>query len=239
MPINRRLWKQPFYEYRIPAWQCPTCFSGLLVLRENSFQFAQTTESKNAQPEEDWGDRDWITYTFSAILDCSNKACKECVTTCGQGGISEDYSPVEDGSYDLTYTKWFTPEYFFPPLVIFPVPRHCPQSVADETKASFRLFFCDQASASNHIRKAVENLMTEQGIKRFDTKNGQRVAVPLHRRIDLYSNRNRDIAELLMAIKWIGNAGSHAGEINKDDVLDAYEILEIVLDELDVIGNRR
>ena len=36
-----------------------------------------------------------------------------------------------------------------------------------------------------------------------------------------------------MAIKWIGNFGSHASDLlTKDDVLDAYEILELVISKL-------
>jgi hypothetical protein len=35
-----------------------------------------------------------------------------------------------------------------------------------------------------------------------------------------------------MAIKWIGNKGSHLGGIEKNDLLDAYELLEYSLNKL-------
>ena len=41
------------------------------------------------------------------------------------------------------------------------------------------------------------------------------------------------LKELLLAIKWLGNAGSHASTpLSLDDVFDAYEILEVVLNDL-------
>jgi hypothetical protein len=43
-----------------------------------------------------------------------------------------------------------------------------------------------------------------------------------------YSN----IKELLLAVKWIGNTGSHATEISRVAVMDAYDMLEHCLDLL-------
>lgn len=36
-----------------------------------------------------------------------------------------------------------------------------------------------------------------------------------------------------MAVKWLGNAGSHSGNtVSADDVLDAYELMEKLLTEV-------
>lgn len=38
---------------------------------------------------------------------------------------------------------------------------------------------------------------------------------------------------MLFAVKWLGNAGSHEGtELSANDVLDAYEIMEHLLEEI-------
>lgn len=38
---------------------------------------------------------------------------------------------------------------------------------------------------------------------------------------------------MILAIKWLGNAGSHSrSKISFDDVLDAYEFLEHILQEV-------
>jgi len=37
----------------------------------------------------------------------------------------------------------------------------------------------------------------------------------------------------MLAIKWLGNAGSHAeGAVTLDDVMDAYDLIDHVLQEL-------
>jgi hypothetical protein len=38
---------------------------------------------------------------------------------------------------------------------------------------------------------------------------------------------------MIYAIKWLGNAGSHDGDaVSMDDVMDSYELLEHILEEL-------
>lgn len=230
MSINRAVWKGSFMIDKAPKWPCPKCETGFLKLDAESFKVRQQAIPPEFDPE-DWDPR-MITYTYSGIFICTNESCKEPFASCGQGEVIEDY--YEDGNNYLnsTYEDWFTPEYFFPSLAIFPVPRKCPETIAAEIRLSFRLFFCDPAAAANHIRKSIENILTEKGIKRFHGNNGKRTIISLHQRIKLYEAKDKDVAERLFAIKWLGNAGSHAGELTKDDVLDAYEILETVLDDL-------
>ena len=54
----------------------------------------------------------------------------------------------------------------------------------------------------------------------------------LHKRIELLKNSNPDQSSLLMAIKWMGNSGSHGNKVSLRDVLDAFEILEYSLPDL-------
>ena len=35
-----------------------------------------------------------------------------------------------------------------------------------------------------------------------------------------------------MALKWLGNTGSHGSKVNVEDLLDAFEILEHTLSEI-------
>jgi hypothetical protein len=42
-----------------------------------------------------------------------------------------------------------------------------------------------------------------------------------------------------MAVKWIGNAGSHASVVTFDDALDGYELMDWVLDALYARRHRR
>lgn len=55
----------------------------------------------------------------------------------------------------------------------------------------------------------------------------------LHKRIERFKIKNPEQAESLMAIKWIGNSGSHTNRsLTKDDILDSFEILEHVTTKL-------
>ena len=55
----------------------------------------------------------------------------------------------------------------------------------------------------------------------------------LHDRIKLLPKKYQDIQEIFLAVKWLGNAGSHSGTtVSSDDVLDAYELMEKLLTEV-------
>src|SRR5713101_10102351 len=162
MPINRSLWKLGFRKEKWPNWQCPACEVGLLEPRKDSFRFVETKTSRDGQRSEDW-EPEWMAFTYSVVLDCNNRACNECVMSCGQGNGAEDVEYDTRGEPQPVPYEEFTPEYFFPHLNIFPIPQECPKLVGEEIRASFKLFFCDPPSAANHVRIAVENIMNEQG----------------------------------------------------------------------------
>ena len=56
-------------------------------------------------------------------------------------------------------------------------------------------------------------------------------AIDLHTRITDFKNQNSDAADLLLAVKWLGNSGSHAdvATLTRDDMLDGMELLERAL----------
>jgi hypothetical protein len=80
---------------------------------------------------------------------------------------------------------------------------------------------------------ALELLMNYLGIqKRARDHKGKMYDLKLHRRVELYEKREPTLGKHLMAIKWLGNSGSHVGSVSREDLLDAFEILEHVLDEI-------
>ena len=108
------------------------------------------------------------------------------------------------------------------------------------TRTSFKLYWLSPEACANSIRSVVEGLLTHFKV-RLTSKNakGQRVLLSLHARIDLFRQTNPDLADALMAVKWIGNAGSHSRPIMREDLLDGYELMEHVLDELFVQREKR
>lgn len=109
----------------------------------------------------------------------------------------------------------------YPTLNLFKFPDLCPQTVKDELIKSFALYWVDLESCGNKIRVSIELLLDALGIPTIPK---------LHQRIEKYPDKA--IKSYLLAIKWIGNTGSHADVLAKDDILDAYEIIHKVLDML-------
>ncbi|MGB3133805.1 MAG: DUF4145 domain-containing protein, partial [Candidatus Macondimonas sp.] len=58
--------------------------------------------------------------------------------------------------------------------------------------------------------------------------------ISLHQRIALLPPKYAHLKDLILAIKWLGNAGSHDGgsEVTLDDVMDSYELTEHILQEV-------
>ena len=65
---------------------------------------------------------------------------------------------------------------------------------------------------------------------------GKVVGLDLHHRIEIFSTQDSIQGGLLMALKIVGNTGSHHDSVTKTDVLDALEILEHALAE--IVENR-
>jgi hypothetical protein len=154
-------------------------------------------------------------YVFSLHLTCSD--CEEKVVVSGEMSEENDPSDMEKG-----IQKSYNPVSFYPPLKIISIPKSCPKSVSTVLDKSFGLYWMDIGSCANKIRVSIEVLLDELNIpKQHKTKNGFR-DFDLHSRIEIYGKSNEEVAAFLIALKIIGNAGSHYSNIKKEDVLDAY-----------------
>ncbi|WP_431256645.1 DUF4145 domain-containing protein [Roseateles chitinivorans] len=127
----------------------------------------------------------------------------------------------------------FTPKYFSPALVLMDIPIKCPDEATAHLMESFAIFFADPGAALNCTRAAVEAVLTDLGIKRFVVVKGKRKPVNLHQRIQLLPPKHAELKDMLLAVKWLGNAGSHDGEKpNSGDVRTTYDLLEHALSEI-------
>ncbi len=230
MSVDRELWGKPFTKNSFPAWICPTCFKGIIRPVKNGFLSDETFDSLEARGHDEWGP-ECISLKCAVLLKCSNPDCREIITMIGTGFVEEIFI---SGLDRCTTGEIFRPIYFDPPLFPFQLPSKCPNDIQEMIIGSFRLFLSDPDSAGNKIRIAVERILTNHKIQKSKrNKNNQRVMRSLHERIELYEKKNSEIAQMLMAIKWLGNVGSHDGKrltINK--ILDAYVIVEHVLEKL-------
>jgi hypothetical protein len=230
--VDRTIFKLPFTKSGAGKFQCPACSKGSLNIIEELFIEKETKESRSMRDHPEWGP-DYFGVVYGGILECSNSVCQEVVSSSGYGWEEEEPCYDDDGNFDREYVRYYRPVIFYPHLKPFPFPKDTPDGVGMEINKSFSLMFSDPPSSANHIRVALEHLLTHLKIKRFTTNNGRRSFLTLHRRIDLLPPKYDGVKDIFLAVKWLGNAGSHSNhDVTLDDVLDSYELTMELLDEI-------
>ena len=227
--MNRKIWSTRNFNSDYPkSYPCPTCSTGILNLNEIS-----TKITPIGKHMEHYGSHQGIEHVFSAILQCKNTDCKELITVSGQclKDIVFD-SELPDGRMTEGRFSTYFPKYFYPNLKLFKLPDNTPPIVAQQINLSFSNYFHDLSSCANRIRNSIELILDDlKAPKRKKTKRSKiHTFRTLHQRIEHYGKRNKKIGNLLLALKIIGNEGSHAGNIATESILDAYEILEHLIE---------
>jgi uncharacterized protein DUF4145 len=239
MTISRELWTDYFTEDNFPQLICSKCGSGIIQLINQTLNRDETALSLKTRREDvDW-ENEWKQDRYVALLKCNNESCNETFSLTGRSYLEvhmdESDAELNNGPVPI-FTQAYYPEYIYPPALVFPIPEKTPEDVRETILQSFSLFMIDPNAAGNIIRSCVEKLLNHQRINKtvIITKRGKRIRkpLPLHNRIDIFRNKNVKLANHLLAIKWLGNNASHSRSLSLNDILDAYEILNHVLDEI-------
>jgi hypothetical protein len=175
---------------------------------------------------------EWITGTMHVAGQCENVDCKQVVI--GVGTFRVNYSVDGPGHehQGSHYSEFYKLQYFNPPLVLVMLPEAVPQDVRNAIDRAAPILFVDPSSAATVLRASVELFLTGWGIPMLDSK-GKRIT--LHKRIELWEEAtgNHQVGEQLLAVKWIGNTGSHEGEpLTVRAVIDGLEFIESAFNEL-------
>lgn len=227
--MDRKRIIQSFGLGEIPSWHCPTCDSGYLSVPVKQVTMSEDS-SFTAQYHPEYNDDPPFSGVFSAILSCSNKNCDEHIVMCGYVRENqEEHYDAEHGWGWLTGRE-LRPKFFVPPLRLIKIPARTPKKAEQAIWSAFELLWSDPPSCANKIRVTVELLMDHFLVKKYP-RSGPRKAIPLHKRIDIdFRAKKPDIADHLLACKWIGNEGSHAlAGVSFKQALDGLEMLEHVL----------
>nr|WP_315249448.1 DUF4145 domain-containing protein [uncultured Duganella sp.] len=225
--MQRELYKYRYFnEGQIPKWRCPTCSTGTLLLHEKLFR--KDDAATQREINEDYFEPDWIKRVFTGALSCAT--CGETVVISGSGGV--DREPTGDGN-DWEWVNFYVPHFFYPALKLIDIPNDklVPVEMTQAVEASFMVFWTNLDACANRLRTAIELLLDGMGVHR-KVKQAATKELTLQQRIErIDSERYPHIQEMLMAIKLVGNDGSHdLGQASRDDILDCYEILEHVLE---------
>jgi hypothetical protein len=200
-----------------------------VTLELGSLTYHLTASSEQKIKMSDRWDSADIASAFTAWAKCEKPNCKERFAISGRGGVDD----VATGE-ELDHVEVFEPLSCTPMPHIFNIPAACPKNVGRELIASFELFWLNRAACAGRIRVAIEYLLDHLHIpRRGKNKNGKMYRIDLHLRLQRYKQQRGGVsADDLMAIKWLGNSGSHSDEISRDDLLDGFELLEHALAEI-------
>ena len=219
----------------MPAWPCPTCGLGTLQFEVETEPSKGGTKQAEVTPvlcrrstgetRRDWNheawEPDWIRGVFVALLRCNRSECAEAISVSGSYRMTGVERPV---SADDQWEEEYTPLHFHPAPPLLRLPAKCPEAVSAALQRAWAAYWGDPGACANHLRTSIERLMDHIGIPAMKT---------LDHRIQAYEKLEPERAQELMAIKWLGNSGSHGDEgLTQEDILDALEVLEHTLAEI-------
>ena len=207
-----------------PPWPCPICGRHSLAIKPGSLNQEETSESQRAHSHEDW-DPEWVSERFVCLLVCQDFRCGEPCTVAGSTSYDLEPGP------DFDTTEYLEPHFVEPAPELIKIPGKCPKDVATNLRAAFSLFWNDPSAALNRIRISLEALLDSEKVqKKAKTKKGKFQQLSLHHRIEKFLPKDVSTRTKLLAVKWLGNEGSHQGSITKVEVLEALELVENILE---------
>ena len=228
--IKVSLLQIPFTVSHFPSLPCPSCEASL-VIDEKDCLYQPSAQSAFYMDMEGGNALQYYQGVGTFLLKCTSPKCSERVLCSGLIRMKQDGEDWNTGREHYSVT--IEPHYFLPAIRIISVPENLPPSIVESLDMSFKLFWINPSASGNALRTLVEKLMDHERVRKSyrDKKQKRRLYV-LHDRIGLYKLINKDIADKLIAIKWIGNQGSHITGLTREGLLNAYRILEHVLEEL-------
>ena len=210
-------------------WKCPNCKKGGLVLQKDRHIKNVISECRTVDHI-----YDYAVYRFVGLLQCDNKACEDVINIAGTAS-DEDYEDYDKEGFPYMGIRiGYEVNYFYPPLMILDLPNELDNKIKDVLIKAFGHYWNDLESSANKIRIAIEMILDDLGVKKFTiNKNNKRVAISTHSRIILFGVDNSDVASKMLAIKWIGNDGSHVGgELSRSDLFTDFELLDYIIEKL-------
>jgi len=225
---------------RFPHWTCPTCQDGEFKPIKDALTIVETGPSKADHANESW-EPDWIVERFVDLLKCQNTSCGQVAAISGETRNNICYNDNLFEAPDVEIIQTFAPKSILPAPLIFIVPAKTPEELKCQLHKAFSLFWVDLEACAGRIRVCIELLMDDLDIPtRKQNRKGEEYEMTLHARIEEYGNKKRENADFLLAVKWIGNHGSHANleGLDRGNLLDVFELVEYVLEE-NYVGNRQ
>lgn len=223
MPVDREQWAESFVA--LPHWKCPTCRKGTLIPIAEKLLNEETGPSRAAHSMDDW-EPDWVWGRFVALMQCNAPACGEVASLSGSSSVDWHETYTDFGG-EQWHEDRYTVRSIEPCPVPIVIPAATPEAVTDSIGVAAALTWASAEAAGNQLRQAVELFMDDVGVPSLSS-SGKRLS--LHTRIGKFQAIDPENGDVLLAVKWLGNSGSHPGGLTRSDVLDAFDMIEYVLE---------
>lgn len=209
-----------------PNWICPKCEDGVLRYDQKSAQLASSVsyeiQNDHIPHWDDYG-------VFTAMLYCQR--CYRGVAVSGEYVLSapDGISWVVGGGFDGDIDRKLTIRSIYPAPNLIEVPEKTTSVIKDAVLRSFPLYWSDARACGGAIRIAIEEAVDHLTPRRLDRK-GRPVTLGTHLQ-DLEKNDKykRHAEAFQRIVKTLGNAGAHGDAVSHDNLLVAFELLEIEL----------
>lgn len=159
----------------------------------------------------------------TVALSCTDAHCRTKYHAVGKIKFMAGKNEVGPEYYKPSDYRFY-PNHFEPEVIMFELPVSMNEEGKLLLARSFNHFWYDLDACANKIRQTLELIVAEnQGVgKHLDAKIES-----------LRLKLGDGLTDALLALKWIGNEGSHLGRpFERDEILAIYEILVIVLNQL-------
>lgn len=156
-------------------------------------------------------------------IECSHPKCRMTYAAVGKTTFMARNTKVSKNYYKIDDIRLY-PTHFQPALDLVCLPKNLGEDASVLIKLSFNHYWNDWDACINKIRQAVEIII----------KDMKGIGSSLHAQIEsLRITLGDELTNSFIALKWIGNDGSHfGGDFTKEQVLDTYSILVSVLNQL-------
>ena len=211
-------------------FRCPWCEKGQLTIETKEAKLGKDPDSVRVLKIEPYCPNDYGPVSIQLV--CSYNQCSASTFAVGDYYYQE-YEIEEGGQMRPVDILTFVPKFFHPTVRLFEIPRILPDVLKTEALRVFKLFWVDYTSCGNAIRILIERLMDEQKIQKTKiNKKRKRVRLTLHERIEIFEANKDKYKNLLMSLKWIGNAASHKSEITRNSILHSLDVIKFILTDI-------